>query len=216
MTRLFQFTIVFLGIWFVNTSTLFAQKINNKNMHNELNLNDLIEISYSYYPKGWESYDEGYEQTKEILRLNEKKEDLKNGGEKNSIYPFLKKKFGKKNIEDMTLPHLFPCYHYRLVIQKNGKYRTYVINVSTLAPVFFIYKAPLRSINEENIFGFNNLDDEAQQSIEDIKKEIMNEFPHLHYFKAEWLSEKVSDISLGDYGLGEVFLYYSILTDHIY
>jgi hypothetical protein len=128
----------------------------------------------------------------------------------------LKKRLGKENIDDMTLPHLFPCFHYRCSISRNGKYQIYVINVSAIAPVFYIYKAPVGRINKENIFGNSILDDQDKQFIEGFKKEVMNEFPHLHYFKEEWLSEKVSDISLGNHGLGEVFLYYCILTDHIY
>jgi len=178
-------------------------------------LQDLIELSYYYFPKGVESYEDSYEQTEEIRRRTDKMESLQREKEK-GIYRFLKKRFGKKNIDDMTLFHLFPCFHYRFTIKNNGEHRTYVINVSAIAPVFYIYKEPVGRINKENIFGNSILDDQDKQFIEGFKKEVMNEFPHLHYFKEEWLSVKVADISLGNHGIGEVFLYYSILTDHIY
>lgn len=58
-------------------------------------LQDLIELSYYYFPKGVESYEENYEQTEEIRRRIDKMENLQREKEK-GIYRFLKKDSVKK------------------------------------------------------------------------------------------------------------------------
>lgn len=171
--------------------------------------NNILDIVYSYYPKGVLGYTPEHDESRETKKLQNllKKSPYKKNAAQ--LEKYLIAEFDEKYIQNMTLfGWNKPCYHLRVEVKdKDNNWDVYVIFISVISDYYYIYT------NDDLWQKSKNPNDATWELLDKKVKEF---FPEHQPLSSDIAQVKIDDVSVGHNDLGEVHLLYCLFTDHIY
>ncbi|HLL06117.1 MAG TPA: hypothetical protein VK539_36435 [Myxococcaceae bacterium] len=191
-------------------------------MTTDLTTSRLLELAHQYYPANRWDADEGYVASEQYQRLLRARHDaLKNSGPWEQLLAKLKETLPSCRVEDWSVPTPTDnCRRVRVylpeVLQFEGgqEYRSVVILVSLLAPVYVRYSSFHRRIgirwSKPTLFYE---DVPETKPIADKVEELVRSELGAQPLPQDTLMTLVPDIQCGNRSLGEVRLIDCLFTD---